>query len=131
MPTARTKGADRFSNNGNANDRQDEPEHDNRHGRRLKPGERGESRSFDAVRRSLGDADFSLNRSSRQGSGSKKGKEREQPRDMGRKGDKDKDKPKRTGQKVKEAEKEVYIPSTVTVSRLADIFGVKICKLEG
>jgi hypothetical protein len=36
------------------------------------------------------------------------------------------DRPKRVAQK-KETEKEVYVPSTVTVSRLADIFGVKIC----
>jgi hypothetical protein len=119
---SRPSAAERF---GNSNNQQDEPDLDNRHGRRLKPGERGESRSFDAVRRSSSDGDFSLNRNSRQGS--KKGKEREHaPRDLARKGPTDKPKAK-TGQKVKATEKEVYIPSTVTVSRLADIFGVKIC----
>jgi hypothetical protein len=113
--------AERYANN------QEEPETETRHGRRLKPGEKGESRSFDAVRRSSGGGDFSLNRNARQGS--KKGKEREyegvKSSSAPRKGDKTK---KPTTQKAKAAEKEVYIPSTVTVSRLADIFGVKICE---
>jgi hypothetical protein len=113
--------AERYANN------QEEPDTETRHGRRLKPGEKGESRSFDAVRRSSGDGDFSLNRNARQGS--KKGKEREfegmRSASVPRKGDKLK---KPTSQKTKAAEKEVYIPSTVTVSRLADIFGVKICE---
>lgn len=61
--------------------------------------------------------------------GSKKGKEREFGNDRNTRSDMTKktDKPKRA-QKAKETEKEVYVPSTVTVSRLADIFGVKICK---
>ena len=117
----RLSPAERFNND-------EEPELDTRHGRRLKPGEKGrESRSFEAVKRA-GGADFSLDRGHR---GSKKGKEREfdsrnTPRDLVKKADK----PKRV-QKAKETEKEVYVPSTVTVSRLADIFGVKICKSAG
>jgi hypothetical protein len=119
----RLSPAERFNND-------EEPDLDTRHGRRLKPGEKGrESRSFEAVKRA-GGADFSLDRGHRQGS--KKGKEREYdgrntPRDAIKKADK----PRRTVQKAKETEKEVYVPSTVTVSRLADIFGVKICESSG
>ena len=120
-PTRRLSMSERFDN-------EEEPELDTRHGRRLKPGEKGLSRSFDAVKKASGGGDFSLDRGhGRQGS--KKGKEREfdsnrnSRLDLARKADK----PRRM-QKAKETEKEVYVPSTVTVSRLADIFGVKICE---
>lgn len=94
--------------------------------RRSRFGDRGvrESRGFEASRRS-GDGDFVINRNTRQWS--KKGKERETDHHRPPPGDKRPVKPKKGGEKVKAVEKEVYIPSTVTVSRLADIFGVKIC----
>jgi hypothetical protein len=113
--------SERFNN-------EEEPELDTRHGRRLKPGEKGLSRSFDAVRKASGGGDFSLDRGHAR-HGSKKGKEREFESNRSPRLDPSKkaDKPKRT-QKAKQTEKEVYVPSTVTVSRLADIFGVKICK---
>lgn len=105
-----------------------EAETEDRHGRRLKPHEKArESRSFEAMRRTSGDGEITLNRSIRQGS--RKGKEREHEQRVSPRDNLSKkvDKPRRTVVKTKEAEKEVYIPSTVTVSRLADIFGVKIC----
>jgi hypothetical protein len=118
--TRRLPVSERFNND-------EEPELDTRHGRRLKPGEKGLSRSFDAVRKASGGGDFSLDRGHAR-HGSKKGKEREFESNRNTRLDPAKkvDKPKRS-QKAKETEKEVYIPSTVTVSRLADIFGVKIC----
>lgn len=119
--SARRPVSERFNND-------EQPELDTRHGRRLKPGEKGLSRSFDAVRKASGGGDFSLDRGHAR-HGTKKGKEREFGNDRSTRLDltKKAEKPKRA-QKAKETEKEVYVPSTVTVSRLADIFGVKICK---
>ena len=121
--TRRTPVSERFNN-------EEEPELDTRHGRRLKPGEKGLSRSFDAVRKASGGGDFSLDRGHAR-HGSKKGKEREFDNNRNTRLDPTKkvDKPKRV-QKSKVTEKEVYVPSTVTVSRLADIFGVKICEFS-
>jgi hypothetical protein len=120
-PARRPSVSERFNND-------EEPELDTRHGRRLKPGEKGLSRSFDAVRKASGGGDFSLDRGHAR-HGSKKGKEREFENNRNTRLDPAKkvDKPKRSP-KAKETEKEVYVPSTVTVARLADIFGVKICK---
>lgn len=97
--------------------------------RRARFGDKGvrESRGFEASRRTSGDGEFVINRNTRQGS--KKGKERESdhhrsPLSIDTKRPV---KPKKGAEKIRAVEKEVYIPSTVTVSRLADIFGVKIC----
>lgn len=85
------------------------------------------------MRHASQDGEFSLNRNIRHGPSSRKGKEREhhqqQNYDTSRSaGARKTGKTKRAGnEKAREAEKEVYIPSTVTVSRLADIFGKKIC----
>lgn len=103
---------------------------DDRHGRRLRPGDRArESRGFEALRRNSDTGEITFNRNIRHGS--KKGKEREHDQRPSLRDSviRKADKPRRTVEKAKEAEKEVYIPSTVTVSRLADIFGVKICEV--
>lgn len=88
-----------------------------------------ESRGFEASRRTSQDGDFVINRNTRQGQGSKKGKEKESDHHRSPlAGDAKRPiKSKKGTEKVRAVEKEVYIPSTVTVSRLADIFGVKIC----
>lgn len=116
------QGSSRFSNPARTDD-----DTEDRHNRRLKSGERPrEARGFEASRRASQDGDFVINRNTRQGS--KKGKEREHDHRTPTAEIKRPFKPKKGTERVKAAEKEVYIPSTVTVSRLADIFGVKICK---